>query len=961
MHARARSPRLLFTSLAALALAAPACSGGPPPDGPTAESAAALINNAALPEIPSLSRDVSLIQNGQLLRPAIPPMRTSADGRVGVDVKTSGGKVAFGLFRPESLTAPYEISPAGTSILAPIAFLDRKNEASFHAFNPANGTPLDALSHVTVCDPSQQWPTGRRPNPYTCNGSDDCYDLTVIAVYSYEATAGGPRAQLWGTPVTVRVTSPKTASADIASITVGATVAGPIHAVNNFFEPMITADGRLLVGRISDTSWSWTHPGNGAVFNQITDIVYSVYDPIDGLDPCDVNQWHTLSPITYAHDDPLMSGYGISKYPFRDGENNPITPGTDIHGTYPWIDRQGNNLFFTTVDSTNYYADGAAVRTRYPASCVTPGCVVPTTAATIDDVEYGTEMRGVAFTGLWSHGKTVLLDNAMNNIDFGLHRDDEGQRFLALFAPGTEPPGVTPPVGGASGQVRAGTGRDNSTLDVPVGMTENSTFIDSHQNLWNHDPHLQTATPRDVVWTLNTGRGSAEVAFDDYLDESAFIISEMSASLIHAGGYSNRQRYSDGFDRYAPSKGHGFTLEPHVQNAATPVPGSWALPAYGALKGGARIEPTALGGALGKGLWLDGCAAASVDCGDGMDYVDYTIPDQTPLGKNVSDYAWYVGLFVDARFDAAATDTTVRELVKFPDGSRLVLRGRDELGFLDAAGTALKIIALPAGKIAYQAWSHLGLQIYNHGHAVTLYLDGYAYASWSSAARTLFGMSNGAGVSHLYLGGYPGVPAPNQGFRGWIDDFKVIASALSPELACNHARGTLVGLPAAYTGALVGVAAPYPSWAHTALGALLTSKGKGTYPSYACNHDYTSLLDSGVRVSSPPTDGTTATVSIRNDLLFPEGPLVHDLPRPSGSSTNKFCLSCHSSGGLGGLSTAALSYDAATLMHDDHRRQPSQPPRLIFGYAPTGYAGNPALGHDTTSTGESLDQWVYPH
>ena len=302
----------------------------------------------------------------------------------------------------------------------------------------------------------------------------------------------------------------------------GGNVSATARALQRFFPRQYLE----LLGRDSITELQLGDQTQREMTVLFTDIVYSVYDPIDGLDPCDVNQWHTLSPITYAHDDPLMSAYGISKYPFRDSENNPITPGTDIHGTYPWIDRQGNNLFFTTVDSTNYYADGAAVRTRYPASCVTPGCIVPTTAATIDDVEYGTEMRGVAFTGLWSHGKTVLLDNAMNNIDFGLHRDDEGQRFLALFAPGTEPPGVTPPAGGVSGQVRAGTGRDNSTLDVPVGMTENSTFIDSAQNLWNHDPHLQTATPRDVVWTLNTGRGSAEVAFDDYLDESAFIISE---------------------------------------------------------------------------------------------------------------------------------------------------------------------------------------------------------------------------------------------------------------------------------------------------------------------------------------------------------------------------------------------------------------------------------------------------
>lgn len=962
MHPRARLPHVILVGLTGLSLGVPACSEGALPSEPVAEATSPLVNNGvnARPEVPSLFRDVSLIQNGQLLRPAIPALRTSADGRVGVDVKTAAGKVTFALFRPESLTGPFERSAPGTSILAPIAAADRPNEALFHAFNPASGTPVDGLSHVTVCDPSQQWPTGARANPYTCNGVDDCYDLTVIAVYSYRTFANALRAQLWGTPVTVRVTGPKTAGADIASVTVGAPVAGPIHVVDNFFEPMITDDGRLLVGRISDTNWTWTHPGNGTVFNQITDIVYSVSDPTEGRSPCDVNQWHTLNPITYAHDDPDMSAYGIAKYPFRDSENNAIVPGVDIHGTYPWIDRQGNNLFFTTVDSTNYYWNGTTVAPRYPVSCVTPGCPVPTTLGTIDDVEFGTEMRGVAFAGLWSHGKIVLLDNAMNNIDFGHHRDDEGHRFLDVFAPGTEPPGVSPPAGGVSGQVRAGTGRDNSTLDVPVGMTQNTTFIDSHQNLFNHSVDMHPATPRDVVWTMNTGRGSAELAFDDYLDEGSFIVSEMSASLTHAGGYSNRHRYNDGFDRTAPSQGQGFTLEPRVQNAAAPVPTSWAVPTYGALEGGARIEPTALGGIIGKGLWLDGCTAPSEACGDGTDYIDYTIPDQAPLGKIVSEYPWYVGLFVDARFDATGNDSVVRELLKFPDGSRVVLRGRDELGYVDATGAVLKLINLPAGKIAYQGWSHLGFQVTNQGHAVTLYLDGQAYATWSNANKTLFGMTDGAGESHLYVGGHAGMPALHQGFRGWIDEFKVIAGAPSPEVACNHAHGTLVGLPAAYAGSLTALAALYPAWSHAALSALLTAKGMPTFPTYACNHDYASLLDSGVRVSLPPTDGVTSTVSIRASLLFPEGPLVHDLPRPNNSSTNKFCLSCHSATGLGGLSTAALTYDAGTLMHDDPRRQPSQPPRLIYGYFPLGYAGNTNPSQDAGASGMSLDAWVNP-
>ena len=86
--------------------------------------------------------------------------------------------------------------------------------------------------------------------------------------------------------------------------------------------------------------------------------------------------------------------------------------------------------------------------------------------------------------------------------------------MLALYSPASGNPHAQP-------LVRVGSGRDNSPDHSPDGAVDNTTFIDSTEHLFNHDPNLRPVTPRDVVWTMNTGRGSAEIAFDDYLSPHA--------------------------------------------------------------------------------------------------------------------------------------------------------------------------------------------------------------------------------------------------------------------------------------------------------------------------------------------------------------------------------------------------------------------------------------------------------
>ena len=76
-----------------------------------------LLASANPPEVPAISRDVALVDNDQFTRPVIPPMRTSNDGRIALNLKSIGGP-AFFLMSPEKIDQPFLESPAGAEILA---------------------------------------------------------------------------------------------------------------------------------------------------------------------------------------------------------------------------------------------------------------------------------------------------------------------------------------------------------------------------------------------------------------------------------------------------------------------------------------------------------------------------------------------------------------------------------------------------------------------------------------------------------------------------------------------------------------------------------------------------------------------------------------------------------------------------------------------------------------------------
>ncbi len=890
-------------------------------------------------EIPSILRDVHLTDNDLYTYPVIPPFRTSADGRVAVDMKQRNPNIELFLLSPERLTQPVTAPGAPTGARIAVQKVELSSSLFYDAATYVNAgyTDIDP-EHRTICDGTLQFGNGATvSNPHPCDpqnplyadpagttDAQDCYNLTMITSVQHTA-AGVKKVQLWGKPFAVVVDNPKRwdvtggALATISQVDTypgdpsKAPIAGQVFLANSVLEPMITADGHLLVGRLGKSN---RDPNTGASRGgDKLDVVYSTY--ADTLPACDVTQWTTLHPISHAYADTNMHGrYGIAAYPLKDPQGNPIADGADAQVSYPWIDREGNNLFFNMMDATLYNNVSGTITPRYGSTCYQAGC--PSPPVTVGAFEDTNNFHGVGFAGLWSHGRMVLLDNLLNNIDYGLGREDDEQVMLDLYQAGTNPD----PVGDQSGLVRAGTGRDNGAPRPHPRTTENSAFIDSLEQLFNYNDNLLPLTVRDVVWTVNTGKTSAELAFDDYLDPEAVIVAEMSGAMEYSGPGNITMRYLDGFNDQSPT----LPEDVRFQNAATsPL---WTVPAYGQGHGEVRVEPVALGGIEGRGAWLDG----------NEDSISFDI--------NLPDYqnrAWYLGIFVDPRFPDE--ELTPRQLVVFPDGSEISLVGYRTIVFRDAAGVSSPQIDLQSLSLSRGHFSHLGFVLNYPQNRIELYVDGFGYAIRSGSPLQL-------SPGELFVGDKTG--DTRDGFVGWIDEFKLLAHNPGFEEKCNHARGTLMGGTANTGEPWYSLSLAYPQLAHDAISNQLTSEGYPSFLRYVCHHDYAEPRNASPRLESDPE-----LTSIRTWLLFPEGPLEYDVERPD-SSQNAFCLSCHHVSGEHGLGLAALAPGApGVFLQDDVRRQPMMAPRQIFGNVPAYLFGTGPL-QDLHTISHSIDQYEHP-
>jgi hypothetical protein len=903
----------------------------------------------SLPEPPTLWREVTGIINTTVRDPSgkpktvpvyrqahVPSYRTSVDGRVALRVLNDG---AFSLMMPEKLGAPVRLAsdsktPANNSYVmsstAPPKFVDgcngpKDNEAKFHL---AQGK--GSVGHFTLYDPTPLQPTGEgEVNPICDRSGNDVYQLKVFTIFNYDPTHEfhPNKMQFFVTPVTVTVEKPKTKNAKIKSVKKsGPTVAGPIYdfqATGN--EPNIVGDGRLLVLRIGAKKLPWTNPNTGVTQQKPVDIVYSYYE---GGAPADPSKWTNLHPITHAPHDPQIHGkFGFAMHRFRDPTGQEIPDGADLGGTYPWIDRQAKNLFFTVVDETLRHSSSQGTWSD-PRNSRYEQRKLARDAALDASNEEASKTRGICFAGLWSHGKVVLLDNLNNDMDYAMGDGTTlGAREVRLFdstqfesAPNSRE------------WLHLGAGRVNNAAAMPAGEHKNNTIMDSLENVFNYRKFAEPISIGEVVWPLHNGKHSDDLVFDHYLDHDALIVANMSGLASFEQGQANslgKFNYHSGWN-HANKRFDGVV---RLQNAATST--RWAVPKYGSVEGPGRLEPAATGGIHGKGFWMDGKIG-----------LKFEVPAQN---RKVSEADWYVGIFVDCRHD---NDAIERRLLSFPDGTSIRLYGRQQVRYFNAEGQMIQKISVPSVNdgtpysemLPDGGWAHLAWQIRSGGKDVEFLLNGLPYDRFGSG-RSLFQLSSGI----LTVG------AVDRGVRGWIDDFIVLAHTVDFETACNHAGGTLIGLPDQYAGRWKSFAQRFPGDTHTKISKSLPP-GATTYPAYANFSDYGK--DYGAHLGNIPS----GTVSLRQKLHYPEGPLYHNRPRPD-SATNAFCLTCHSKSGKGGLTDQALVFNSTINAEEDPRRLPSQPYPRIFGAIPAGLidkTGMPTTPIKTRQTGELIDRWLLP-
>jgi len=866
--------------------------------------------NANKPHVPAINRQPIGVKDNKFTRSHMPDTRPSQDGRLGVGA--FAGKLT--LLKPEKLSSAFIPSKQ------PLMVSDQSFDiGSIISSSPLTvGTPVqNGFSNNAICDPDVKYlPAGAKQNPYACGvgGQDDCYDIHIISttVMSKDKTFSQlvpaltqvqiqvEEERLTSVPLTVRVEKPKTPEAKIveAKVTGVPSVSKPYSGM--LFEMNSILDGRFLLTRASGRALTWFNAPKDKYVTGTYDNVYTVFP--DTVAPCDVSAFNDWKPISHAPYDPRVKDkYKFAAYPFRDPTGEYIPDGAEIKGTYPWISRDGSMIGFSAIGISrlfpNHHINPNDTKQRYPSRCLPdePTCSVATRA----DVQFRSLDTGIAFAGLWTQGKVVLADGLINEIDFklGNAQGDKEHSLVALYEPNTGK------LGNESGEIEVGETRQTSVPGGDGTKLGNGTIFDSTTNLLNANKHIKPVSPRDVVWTFNSGRQSDELAFDDYLNPNGFIVSDMVGALAHKNGNSVAMTYYDGWNQAAMD----FVNPVRLQNSATALPNVWKTPAFGEVHFG-RLEPTATGGIRGKGLWLDGLRT----------YVSYKVPKQP---QAASAKPWFISLAIDPRM---ADDNLARSLISFPDDTSITLAGLSNLQYRKA-GQVVHTVSLPK-PMEPKAWSHMAWQTMDGGKRISFYLNGYLLNSWSSS-DALFQVKQGS----IYLGGKPNSDTSVvKALRGWIDDFKMFAELTNPEVVCNHAYGTLVGLPEDYQGSLLAQSDLYPSSSHALISRIVKGYGRESHAKYACFHDNSD--DYAAHLQNIPAD----VAEMREALIFPEGPLFHALPRPD-SLNNNFCLSCHHAQGKGGLGLDALALKLGVKAKHDARRQPMQPPAIVGGNLPANW------------------------
>jgi hypothetical protein len=659
-------------------------------------------------------------------------------------------------------------------------------------------------------------------------------------------------------------------------------------------QPITAKDGRLLFLRLNGLFYAHAPEGKPACRASS----WGVFKPLSGM-PSDVAV-NTRYPMARTGTDPATG----TPRPYRTTQGAPIPFGAEDFGDYAWVDPEATNIFFTAHNGPNNNDSFFASSFESPgvASVTLPSSSEMQTGAALSGdrlalVPHDRSATQVVALGAWTHFKLVVVDNMLNATDFAGRKPRRAAYRLRLYA--------------------------DEDLTVSPGDNQEFTSMASAGFLYDA---LRPTLPFDVVWKFGTSaQHNAELAFDPYLTNELMVMAHMNAPL----------RADNGFVEAVPANGFvkvggawQFRGDPLLQNAAT---GSFStqdaalVPASLALRGGARVEPVAQGGVLGKGVFLDGS----------NDHLAAT------FGNVSSKRSFYLGVWIDWRTTRAGA--IVEEvLYALPDGQTVNLAkattaaGPKHFVVLrkhgDAAATALAADGTLPGSLDVElgagvstGWFfHLGLVIDMRSagippgsQRVTVLVDGNPRGSFDVSAAgpqlALMSTAVAAGTARtLRIGGRPPIAggATRLALRAWLDELQVLSldGAVAPatpalrELMCNAALGTLTSV----------------AGGGTACEQLMLDSTSGPgdlppQPDQAC-------VDV---VHRNPHAGGGAGCQRATLLGLPT--LTAGGTRPD-TRTSAFCRSCHSDASptLGLKVTGPLAAGTVPLYRDP-RRQPSNP------------------------------------
>lgn len=727
-----------------------------------------------------------------------------------------------------------------------------------------------------------------------------------------------------------------------------------------FFEPSISGDGKLLIvnlGLGQGLHYSYNVEGN-----------------------CSATGWRDFYPISKMPFDPhVYENYPIgraqrrTKYltpfiktivsvPFKDGVGDDIPEGRQIEGAYMWVDRKVRNVFFNAI---NVVHDNYVGEKNSECVNLDPDCILDRSPG-----------KGLHVLGTWTKGRMIHIDSVANMFDFGLRPNLQPQD-LKVF------------------QMKLY--KDEITTLRPSAMT----VIGSPENHLNEYDALSPVAPFDVVWKFSSNNErTGELIFDDYLDQFLFFGTHFMQSTKqrkHGSGYVNLYKngyvpQTENFSTEAGTKAN-FQLKevPLLQNISgndKMVDGSYADLNF-ELLGGARVEPLAMGGVIGKGVFLDGkndSAALSVH-------------------TRISGSAWLLSLWLDPR----TLDQQERVVFGFPDYTSIAITDTDlvakscngsvcltkkishvgtgiEIGKFFHLSVKVESLANPRTNPNYNFFTYLRrLTFYVNGTQLIekkMYLGStyklkYLDFGFNDYSRQGFDLYNNK-LDGVFSVGRQNLLNAEKSFHGWIDELRVykfggIRNDSYPtvpqyfrEILCNNALGSMIEVlltdrsnPQMQDS--YNVANAYGHWSTTAKNSLekppmfhpmntnfvleqkvyvtqvceqLKLESYDSHSEFADQRDGQDLICADkVHTNPHPQLGYRCLRKKLFDISNKQ--LKAGFPRPA-FDTVPFCLSCHrgSSLFLPELSRIAL-IPLSINREDDHRRQPLDVHKKLNGCVPT--------------------------